>query len=172
MKRISLILFALVICMVANAQITNKIWNLTLGISGKQQVTNAINAHNLQIRDEGVDYITCSSSTSFDFGGKSWNYANFQFYNGKLYSISFSYTTFFSVRESFDRLKNSLNKKYYSYIKDKDLNTYGDWYIYYDDGKTTIYLTYNIEQGKDFVGIMYSDDALMLKQANKSDSEL
>lgn len=53
MKRISLILFALVICMVANAQITNKIWNLTLGISGKQQVTNAINAHNLQIRDKG-----------------------------------------------------------------------------------------------------------------------
>ena len=123
MKRISLILFALVICMVANAQITNKIWNLTLGISGKQQVINAINPHNLQIRDKGVDYINCSSSTSFDFGGESWDYARFRFYNGKLYSISFRYTTFFSVRESFDRLKNSLNKKYYSYIRDKDLST-------------------------------------------------
>ncbi|MDE5843676.1 MAG: hypothetical protein K2H35_08085 [Muribaculaceae bacterium] len=172
MKRVSLILFAYVIGIVANAQITNKIWNLTLGISGKQQVTNVINAHHLEIRDKGTDYITCSSNNAFEFGGESWNYAKFRFYNGKLYSISFSYTTFFSVKESFDRLKNSLDKKYSSYIKDKDLTTYGDWYIDYDDGKTTISLTYNIEQGRDFVGIMYYDDALILKHANKSNSEL
>lgn len=172
MKRFILVLLTSIICIYAQAQITNKIWNLTLGVSNKQQVTNVINSHNLQIRDKGADYITCSSNTSFNFGGESWNYAKFRFYKGKLYSISFSYTTFFSVRESFDRLKNSLDSKYSRYIKGQDLTTYGDWYIDYDDGKTTIDLTYNIEQGNDFVGIMYYDNALMIKQAKASDSEL
>lgn len=172
MKRFIVAIIAFIICICAQAQITNKIWNLTLGVSNKQQVTNVINTHKLQIRDKGADYITCSSSNSFEFGGESWNYAKFRFYNGKLYSISFSYTTFFSVKESFDRLKNSLDNKYSSYIKDKDFTTYGDWYIDYSDGKTTIDLTYNIEQGRDFVGIMYYDNALMLKHSKASDSEL
>lgn len=172
MKRFLFIIVASIICFCAHAQINNKIWSLTLGVSTKQQVTKVINSHNLQVREKGFDFITCYSNTSFTFGGESWNYAKFRFYSGKLYSISFSYNTFFSVKESFDRLKKSLDSKYSHYIKDKDITTYGDWYIDYDDGETTIVLTYNIEQGKDFVGIMYYDDAIMLKQAKASDSEL
>lgn len=69
-------------------------------------------------------------------------------------------------------MKNSLDNKYSDYIREKDLHTYGDWFIDYDDGKTTITLTYNIEQGVDFVGIAYYDDRLTLKKSKQSESEL
>lgn len=157
--------------MLAQAQITNKIWNLTLGVNTKQQVINVINNRQLKIHDRGNDYIACTPTT-FRFGGESWNFAKFRFFNVILQSISFSYTCSISVRESFDRLKKSLNNKYRSYITDKDLNTYGDWYIDYDDGKTMISLTYNIEPGHDFVGIIYTDVALLLKENHQSETEL
>lgn len=167
-----LLLLTMVLCMASHAQITNKIWGLTLGISTKQQVVNVISKHQLKIRDRGADYITCSP-TVFDFGGESWNYAKFYFFDGKLLTVSFSYTSsLLSVRESFDRLKASLDSKHFQYITSQDLSTYGDWYIDYDDGTTMLSLTYNIENGYDFVGIMYSDLKLMRKKINRSQSEL
>ena len=157
--------------MLTQAQITNKIWNLSLGVSTKQQVTAIINSRHLKVRERGLDYITCSPNI-FEFGGESWNYAKFRFFNGKLYLISFRYTSTLSVRENFDRLKNSLDNKYSQFLRDKNLTTYGDWYVTYDDGKTTVDITYNIVQGSDYVGIMYYDDALMRRLSNQSQSEL
>lgn len=172
MKRTILtILLALACCVLAKAQITNKIWNLTLRLSTKQQVLSVINSRHLKIREKGTDYITCYP-TKFTFGGETWNYAKFYFFNGKLLTISFSYTCPLSVRESFDRLQDSLDSKYYNYISDKNFSTYGDWWIDYDDGKTSISLSYQIVQGTDYISIMYSDDRLLLKQGHQSQSEL
>lgn len=171
MKRISILLIAFTVCLIAQAQITNKIWNLTLGKSSKQQVRSAIAAHRLKIREQGVDYITCSP-TKFHFGGETWDYAKFRFYKGQLYLVSFSYNAVISVKENFDRLKKSLEEKYSQYLRDYDLDTYGDYFIDFDDNKTTVSLTYNIEHGNDFVGIMYYSDEMMLQRHKHSKSEL
>ena len=140
MKRIFLVILAFAFYIIANAQIPKKVWNLTLGVSDEKQVINALNAHNLKdYKNIGSD-ITCN--TSFDFGGEKWNYAKFSFYQNKLYSISFRNSSSFSLKETFERLKNSLDNNYSDFIIKEDLHNDLCWYIVYKIRRTTIKLSY------------------------------
>ena len=79
MKRFTCLLFLmLVICIASSAQITNKILGLTLGVSTRTQVLQAISDNKLHIRERGTDIIACTSN-SFEFGGYSWSFITFNF---------------------------------------------------------------------------------------------
>lgn len=173
MKRIFLVILAFAFYIIANAQkipksifanakIIDKAWNLELGCD-RQQVTNVIKAHNLKRHKYQPlgDEITYYSDTSFDFGGEEWNYAKFSFYRDKLYSFSFRYSSSFSLKESFERLKNTLDNKYSRLISEKNLHSDRRWYVVYGLRGTTLKLSYHFSQNENSVHIEFYDESLI-----------
>lgn len=171
MKRtITLLLMAFMICLAANAQITNKIWGLTLGVSTKQQVLNVISQKKLKITDRTKDWISCESSSSFKFGGENWETAFFVFYKGKLCYLSFKYYGPYSEAQ-FDQLKISLDNKYSEYLHTTSNPNYKK-YMWYGDDKTSVEIFYEENYSGDYVSISYGDNKLILRSAEEEQSEL
>lgn len=168
MKKSIIILLASIMCLCAQAQITNRIWGLTLGVSTKQQVLNAINSHHLIIKDRTTNQITAYSRNDFKFGGESWDFAFFGFFNGKLKAVGFASTN--GDENMFNRLKSSLDDKYYYCEISEDINPYGESTIFYDDDDTRLAIYYDYSD--DLVIIKYINLALQEKEDIKNASEL
>lgn len=171
MKRTILTLITIMCCLLADAQITNKIRGLTLDKSTLQQVMNVINAKHLTTYEKKSECITCFPKEQFQFGGEKWDMAFFNFYKGKLCSIHFLIMRSTNAKASFERLKSFLNDKYSDYVRDKNLHSIIKKYVDYDDGKTTVSVTLASEE-IDYVGLRYFDDNLAREVARQIQSEL
>ena len=144
---------------------------LTLGVSTKAQVEQAISNHKLKIREQGTDIIACSSNT-FEFGGYSWTFVSFNFYKGKLYAIIFLTDRYPTCLENFNGLKEALNDKYENYrIRNDSYNNGNNW-IEYDDGNTTVSLSFNYRNHRYNGGLVYCDKKLMKNKSQSDKSEL
>lgn len=162
MKRILFTLISLILCFIANAQITNKIWGLTLGTSTRAEVVNVMKTRNMKVSQDNPDRLTYRSS-SFRFGGAVWNYINLEFHKDKLVSIGFY--NFSNNNEdltrSYESLINSLDKKYSKYNTEKEATR-----AYYTDKNTSISAGIEPKSGpaEGFVSLIYFDlDLLMIK---------
>ncbi len=172
MKRFTCLLFLmLVICIASSAQITNKILGLTLGVSTRTQVLQAISDNKLHIRERGTDIIACTSN-SFEFGGYSWSFITFNFYKGKLYAIAFLTDRYPTCRENFSGLTIALKEKYEKYLTRNDSYGNGDRWVEYDDGKTTVSLSFDFRNNRYNGGLLYCDKRLMDMKSQKDKSEL
>lgn len=173
MKRILLMIFALVCYVMANAEITNTIWGLTLGKSTQQDVEDVIKARDLTVEERLKTEIICTSPVAFSFGGELWNLVDFGFVNGKLSAVMFlcepEYLTV-STQQVFEELEVSLNRKYSDYIMNGDFNDDVKFERRYTDYVSCINLIYDLDSGCVILG--YSDNKLLQMKKKQDASEL
>lgn len=175
MKKIILLIFASLVCIISHAQINNKIIGLTLGKSTQQEVNTILRKYNLPKYEENstdvYNYIICYGK-QFQLIGQTWDYAKFYFLDNKLYTISLScigdqrYTL--SV---FNHLKKILDDKYSNYFIDDSMED-GDRYIDYNDGITSIQLSLMKGGGYFNIGLRYYNNKLVQEEYNRKKNNL
>lgn len=158
--------------MIAQAQITNKILGLTLGVSSKALVKQIISDYKLTAKVQGSDVIGCTAPNTFEFGGFNWTSIVFTFYKGKLCAVTFLNDKSPASGEAFDSLKITLYDKYSNYLTRNDSYSNGNKWIEYDDGKTTLSLSYDFRNYRHNVGLLYCDRALFDMKTESDKSEL
>ena len=167
-KRLYLLIFFLLCTVIASAQIQRKILDFTLGVSTKTQVLNYIKSHQYVYHlDEEGNFVV----QRIKFAGENWSHARFCFYNEKLYLVSFRHNDRITLKENldyiWDRLNDSLKKKYSDYIfeSEKDSSSYFD-------NKT--FLVFFYKQGLDVWSICleYYDYKLFQQKDKLEEDEL
>ena len=115
-----MLLFMFSVC--SFGQITRTFWGVTLGKSTKAQVRSMLIKKGLgtvTTKSNGIWIVAKNEEQGgkFSFGGHPWNSAVFDFYNGLLYEVIFSYTIYQDlgkekIEEEYKSLKSSLDRKY------------------------------------------------------------
>ena len=167
-KRFYFLCFFLLCMITATAQIQRRILGFTLGVTTKAQVLNYLKNHHYKysLRKNGEQV-----ASNITFAGYNWQDTYFSFYKGKLYCVDFrddgEYTPEELLTEVWDRVKNSLNRKYSLYsISSKDDN------IEFSDNKTYVGLKYKYIFGSKSLSIMYFDIYLFNQCSNSEYNEL
>lgn len=107
------------------------------------------------------------------FGSVDWLTTAFVFYKGKLQMVYFADDERSSSKEAieteWDRMVNSIDKKYSEYLKALLSN---EKHLFYSDGKTSISFTYTNSDGIDGITLLYSDEQLVNEQLKDGEDEL
>lgn len=168
MKKILFLIIFLLSTIIASAQIQRKIFDFTLGVTTKSQVLNYIKSHQCVYHlDEEGNFVV----HRIKFAGQNWNQANFCFYNGKLYLVSFRDNDLVSLKETLDlvwnRLADSLKKKYNDYLVELLKDS-----ISYSDNKTFLLLYYKQFSGVWCLSLEYYDSKLFQQKDQSEENEL
>lgn len=151
-----------------NAQIQRSFYDLSLGTSTQKEVKRYFKSNKKTIIKRGNDEIYVKD---LKFGGHIWPYTVFKFYKDKLKNVFFS-----DIKEGTDRealnlywitLRIQIDDKYINYAAKETSN---DNLKYYDDGVTTLMISYNKTQVDNRISLLYSDkemgDAEMKEDKN------
>ncbi len=173
MKRIISVLFVLCFSISCFAQISRTFWGLTLGTSTKQQVKNVLVQKGYKITTE-PDGSYSVNPDNVSFGGGYWTYVSFGFVNGKLSTVWFQNNERqcpLALNDLYDKLKNSLDKKYSNYYYDLPLDNTSQNAVY-DDGRTSILLGVRNYNYMRYISISYEDNSLSKKKIQNAEDEL
>lgn len=167
-KRFYLLIVFLLCTIIASAQIQRKLLDFTLGVTTKTQVQNYIKSHQYVYHlDEEGNFVI----HNIKFAGQNWHHANFCFYNGKLYKVSFSATELDTSKENLDliwqRFVDSLKKKYIDYICLSEKDNYS-----YFDNKTVVVLFYKQFSSVWCLALEYYDYYLFQQKDKSEENEL
>ena len=170
MKKLSLIVIALLITFCASAQIQRKFMGFTFGLSTKSEVLNYAKQKHKEYRVMDDDNIYVRDLV---FAGDNWHMTAFTFYHNKLYMLYFSNNEDFTLRSTLDlrweRLKDTLNSKYYRYLKKDDSS---DSVLTFDDGRSILVARYEFFEGRKSLTLMYYDLKTFLLNSQEDNDEL
>ena len=166
MKKIISLSLMLLIALSINAKINTNVWNLSLGNSNKQQVTDVIKKKGFEPLALSETVVGIEPKSGLDYGGMHWSAMTFGFYNNTLYEIKFfKYDENYSeVLYILETLKEKLEEKYEDYYLFSDEES-----LVFDDGTSTLCLTlFNRKQ----IGLVYLNNALDKLKKQAEDAEL
>lgn len=177
MKRILTITFALLISVLANAQIQTKFWGLELSKRySSLMVAKNIIANKCQYAEIKGNEISASKGS---FGGYDWNFIDFDFYNQSFYLVHFSsyHTTRELAKYKFDSLLRALSNKYGDPYNSSD--DYEDitrlWITPESQISCTLSINKSESKGGDvywYVDLSYYDKYLLVQSKLQDEDEL
>lgn len=167
MKRILTIFLAIFISISSSAQIQNKLLGFTLGTTTKTAVYNYYKNNHTKVIKNNDDYVV----EKVKFAGQVWDYTFFSFHKGKLYSVYFNKSDFFTSLAVLDGLWEHLSTTLMNKYGDYCLNTSSEK-IMFSDGKTDVSITYNYLDGHKGIGLMYTNRGLRVQKDEADDNEL
>jgi hypothetical protein len=114
MKRIFLFIVSFAICIVSHAQLPNKLWGLTLGVSSETQVKSVCKSKGLKSIEpvDSMSDLNFESTKGFYFEGLLWKYVSFSFNNNKLSAINFDIESNRSLIKESDNFLNVRIKRF------------------------------------------------------------
>lgn len=171
-KKLLITLLFLHLCNLAYSQITNTIWGLTLGKSTKQQVQLVLMQKGYKFTKGTGDSYNVKTAESFTFGSGSWNYANFEFVEDRLYKVHFQNNEVESpinVKLMYDKLKLQLDHKYSSYSEKFDSKPGLNGALYFD-GNTFLTIAFQWFENHYYVSISY-EDRLLFRRKDQLESD-
>lgn len=161
-------LFLVNLCI--SAQIQRKFFDFTLGQTTKNEVESYFKSKGKETLEYTADRIVVDGMR---FGGNDWLITAFIFYKGKLQMVYFAdderSSSKHAIRSVWDRMVNSIDKKYSEYLKALLSN---EKHLFYSDSKTSISLTFDDSDGKDGITLLYSDEVLVNNQIKDGEEEL
>lgn len=167
MKKIISLSLMLLIALSINAKINTNVWNLSLGNSNKQQVTDVIKKKGYEPLALSETVVGIEPKSGLDYGGMHWSAMTFGFYNNTLYEIKFfkyDEKNYSEVLYILETLKEKLEEKYEDYYLFSDEES-----LVFDDGTSTLCLTlFNRKQ----IGLVYLNNALDKLKKQAEDAEL
>lgn len=167
MKKVISLTLMLVIALSLNAKINTNVWDLSLGKSNKQQVTDVIKKKGYETLALSETVLGIEPQGGFDYGGMHWSALTFGFYNNTLYEIKFfkyDEKNYSEVLYILETLKEKLEEKYEDYYLFSDEES-----LVFDDGTSTLCLTlFNRKQ----IGLVYLNNALDKLKKQAEDAEL
>lgn len=169
MKQILLTLF-LSFSLCINAQIQRTFFGLELGKASKQQVEKKMKEKGYEVRNDFSETLSVYGVT---FGDRAWRRVDFEFYDGKFFTISFyrntkDITGSDNTREFFGSISKIFKEKYPEYIvKDEEHK------IIFKDEKTNASLisSDNDDFRAKYVVLVYSDINLVSEKTKAAISE-
>ena len=167
MKKVIAISLAFIIGLSMSAQIKNQLLGFTLGSTTKAEVYEKYKneKHFLEKSD------SYSVGRTIEFAGQKWNITTFSFYHDVLMSVQFSLidlATPIPLMDSiWDSLKLTLLDKYgdYNYYSTSE-------YLFFQDDKTHLALSYLYSGDNKALSIIYSDSALKEQKRQAEEDEL
>ncbi len=157
----------LLIALSINAKINTNVWNLLLGNSNKQQVTDVIKKKGFEPLALSETVVGIEPKSGLDYGGMHWSAMTFGFYNNTLYEIKFfkyDEKNYSEVLYILETLKEKLEEKYEDYYLFSDEES-----LVFDDGTSTLCLTlFNRKQ----IGLVYLNNSLNKQKKQAEDAEL
>lgn len=169
MKKTGLLLLLTFISLNLFPQIQRKFYDFHMGETTKNEVISYFRVIGKEFQFEENNTMRVSD---MKFGGEEWPTVFFNFYNNRLYSISFINselkTSKNSLKTIYDRLKRKLDEKYSNYYNTQSV----EYFLGYTDDKTDVCLRYAKFEGVYMLIIMYSDIELMLKEDDDGKDEL
>ena len=167
MKKVISLTLMLVIALSLNAKINTNVWDLSLGKSNKQQVTDVIKKKGYEPLALSETVLGIEPQGGLDYGGTHWSAMTFGFYNNTLYEIKFfkyDEKNYSEVLYILETLKEKLEEKYEDYYLFSDEES-----LVFDDGTSTLCLTlFNRKQ----IGLVYLNNALDKLKKQAEDAEL
>lgn len=171
MKKILIVfvsLFFVNLCV--SSQIQRKFYDFTLGQTTKSEVEGYFKSKGKETLEYTTERIVVDGMR---FGSADWLTTAFVFYKGKLQMVYFADDERSSSKEAikteWDRMVNSIDKKYSEYLKALLSN---EKHLFYSDGKTSISFTYTNSDGIDGITLLYSDEQLVNEQLKDGENEL
>ena len=167
MKKIISLSLMLLMALSINAKINTNVWDLSLGNSNKQQVTDVIKKKGFEPLALSETVVGIEPKSGLDYGGMHWSAMTFGFYNNTSYEIKFfkyDEKNYSEVLYILETLKEKLEKKYEDYYLFSDEES-----LVFDDGTSTICLTlFNRKQ----IGLVYLNNSLDKLKKQAEDAEL
>ena len=169
-KFIFIFVASLLVNLCISAQIQRKFFDFTLGQTTKSEVESYLKSKGQKTLDYTTDRIVVNGMR---FGSIDWLTTAFVFYKGKLQMVYFAddegSSSKDAIRNEWDRMVNSIDKKYSEYLKALLSN---EKHLFYSDGKTTISFSYTNSNGIDGITLLYSDEQLVNEQLKDGEDEL
>ena len=174
MKRLFFLLFlSAFIGMSCHAQIQNKIYDFVLGQTTKQEVKNYFNSKpEIEWEEDKTDESILVEGLRF--GGCYWDAVFFSFYKDVLLDVHFSAmdtekVSKADIKRNWEKLKQSLKKKYGSYFQEK-FST--DEHLVFIDDIIMLDLQIENKNGRKLLSLSYIDIKLNLAQQKGDADEL
>lgn len=174
MKNLLIIIILALSSQVISAQINRTFWGVTLGTSTPSQVKSMLVQKGYYVEKE-PDGALCVKVNNVRFGGAVWTYISFLFVNNQLSQVWFQNNEKQSpipIENSYDLLKDNLDKKYSKYYLSLRLDEQDEKKSYYSDEKTDILLNVRKYHNIRYVSLSYEDLYLNRVKANKDKDEL
>lgn len=169
-KLITLLFLSFLFYLNTNAQIQRKFYDFTLGVTTKSEFVRFFKAKGIKIIKDGDDQYVVEN---LRFGGETWPFASFMFFNGKLMRIYFSANEHNKSRILLAQIWEKLNSRIF--------NKYSDFIILkksdaekkvYNDFQTSLTISYDYYEGQKYVTISYLDMKLLLEKDYQEENEL
>ena len=163
MKKILLLVLLISISVLSlQAKIPNTFGNLILGQSDREEVEEFIKEHGFEIHTVEPDLIFCQNG-NYNLDGVDWKYVRFEFFEEKVYSITFQIASKWSHMGEFYELIEYFRDKYSDYKHDTDFTDEDRLQVWYMDHETLILLTKTNTGNSTIIGLTYHDVALSRK---------
>ncbi len=169
MKKLLLTLALTLSVFTASAQIQRTHLGCTVGLSSLNHVLTTMEKQGMPLTQSEYDPNTYdyASDYGFNYGGTTWTYLKFTFYNGTLCSLNFM-----SVAETSEsayiNLYNKLSNKYSSYQKREfDPEGFLNGALFMDNRTSLM-----VSRSNDFLTLLYMDATLMELKMQSNNDEL
>lgn len=165
-----LLIIALLISVISEAQIQRKFYDFTFGVTSKSQVINYFKTKGNRLRVPENNRVAV---INVRFGGFDWGVAHFCFYKNKLYQVMFMSSENDSPKSTLDSQWELLNEKFsvkYSRYYLSKFSTNNE--RLFRDSQTHAKIEYSVFEGLWALSLIYYDIKLFDEKSSFEDDEL